>query len=103
MSDNEGVTAFDSDGVPPDDTATWVEDEPEGAWSPVMSTPPPGAEAGEVDDDWIPPHEQPDDGEAPPLPPHEEPSVYTIVAPAAQDGWTDPTTLAFAALSLVLL
>ncbi len=29
--------------------------------------------------------------------------VYTIVHPAAIDGWTDPTTLLFAALSLALL
>ncbi|HEY7633515.1 MAG TPA: MFS transporter, partial [Thermoleophilaceae bacterium] len=29
--------------------------------------------------------------------------VYTIVKPAAEDGWGDPTTLLFAALSLALL
>jgi hypothetical protein len=69
MSEHEDHLAFDDPAVTdPDDGAAWAEEPTDDGWSPVMGTPPPDAPPIVDDIDIVPPHEQPDDGLAPPVP-----------------------------------
>jgi hypothetical protein len=82
MSDQDDVTALGSDdGLPADDTDTWLDETADDGWSPVMGTPAPDAEAGVVDDDWEASDERPVAGDAEAPPPGEPPTGELGEAP----------------------
>ncbi len=80
MSDQGDPAGLDdpamTDATEPD---SWTEEPADDGWSPVMGTPPPGADPVEGPVDLVPPHEQADDG--PPPPPPDDPGAGLGVAP----------------------